>query len=153
MRLSPRDPNPGASPKPDSNIPLSTGASVFARTKCGTSAFLPAPVHILLPKPRPVFLAIIADAATARKTGRGFGSKIWTGAGRKAEVPHFVRAKTDAPVESGMFESGLGDAPGFGSRGESRILHFRGVIEPAAGAGDRDAAGVARAPNNREAQI
>src|ERR1700716_3562608 len=93
-------------------------------------------------------LVIVPDAATGGETRRGFGREVWTGAGRKAEVPHFIRAKTDAPAEGGMFESGLSDAPGFRSRGESRVLHFGRKIESAAGAGDRDAAGVARTPND-----
>ena len=52
-----------------------------------------------------------------------------------------------------MFETGLSDAPGFRARRESYVFHFRRVIESTAGAGDRDAAGVARAPNDGKAQI
>ena len=52
-----------------------------------------------------------------------------------------------------MFETGLGDAPGFRARRESYVFHFRRVIESTAGAGDRDAAGVARPPNDGKAQI
>src|SRR5438046_2516549 len=98
-------------------------------------------------------LAIVANAAAGWQIRRGLGTKIRTATGGQPEGPHFIRAKAQAPAESRIFETGLGDAPGFGARGESRILHFRGVIESAAGAGDSDAAGVARPPDDGKAQI
>ena len=52
-----------------------------------------------------------------------------------------------------MLESGLGHTPRLRPRGEGRVLHFRGVIKSAEGAGDRDAAGIAWSPDDGIAQI
>src|SRR2546421_408645 len=98
-------------------------------------------------------LAVVVDAATCRKTRRGLGEKIGAGAGGETEVPHFIRPKAGAAAKRGMFETGLGDAPRFRPGGERRIFHFHGVIEAAAGAGDGDATGIARAPDNWKALI
>src|SRR5436190_1598214 len=53
-------------------------------------------------------LAIVANPAARRKPGRSLGEQIGTGARGEAEIPHFVRAKTQARVEGGMRETNLG---------------------------------------------
>src|SRR5205085_1662022 len=73
--------------------------------------------------------------------------------GRKPDVPHFIRTKTGASAERGMFETSLRDAPGFRPRSESGVFHFRGVIEPVNRARDSDSARVARAPDDGKSQI
>src|SRR5437016_1554703 len=89
-------------------------------------------------------LAIVSKAAARRQTVRGIGGEIRTAARREPEVPHFVWAKAQPAAERRIFETGLRDAPGFRARSEGGILHFRGVIETAAGAGDGGTGGVAR---------
>src|SRR6267143_2491449 len=98
-------------------------------------------------------LPIVADPASGRKRRCGHWEEIRTGAGRETKIPHFVRAKADATVEGRMIEINLSNAPRFGPRGEGGVFHFRGVVEPADGAGGGDAAGVARAPDNGKAQV
>ena len=79
-------------------------------------------------------LARVADAATGRKRRSSDLEEIGTGAGGQAEGPHFVRAKAEPAAESGMFETDLCDAPRFGPRSQSRVLHFRSVVESVKGA-------------------
>src|SRR3954451_11079597 len=98
-------------------------------------------------------LPIIADPTTDWKSRSGFGKKVMTGSGRKADVPHLVGTETGASAERGMVESGLRNPPGFWPGSQPGVLHFRGVIEPAGTAGDRYSARVARTPNDGKTQI
>src|SRR6266581_2298195 len=94
-------------------------------------------------------LTIVADTASDWKRRRGFGQKIWTGAGGKTKIPHFVRAHADASAEGWVFEPHFGEVPIFGSRSQSCVFDFHGVIELVDGAGRGRARGVARSPDDR----
>src|SRR6266513_5719380 len=93
-------------------------------------------------------LSIVAGVPTGRQRRFCFTSKIWTLAAREAEIPSFVRAESDPAAKSRIFKAILGNIPGFGTRGELRILHFDGVIKSTQSAGNRNPAGIVRAPDH-----
>src|SRR6266496_6717872 len=65
-----------------------------------------------------------------------------------AKVPSLIRADAEASREARMFEPNCGHAPGFGPRGERRILHFAGVIKHTEPPRDRNAAGITGSPDH-----
>src|SRR6266550_3399325 len=93
--------------------------------------------------------SIVADVPTGRQRRFCFTPKIWALASREAEIPSFVRAESDPAAKSRIFKAILGNVPGFGTRGEGRILHFDGVIKSTQSAGGRNPTGVARSPDHR----